>query len=156
MVYMQNSGIGNAVNPLLSLLDPKVYSIPALLVIGLRGDPDTSLKVGGTDEPQHVTQGRLTVPLLDTMGILWEYLPSDEKDLPDALERAFSHMEKTSSPYAFVVRKVFELDSVGEFLTFEVLVLVCPVGRSRNFVTMNRSCQYLHQERVGVERNGRN
>ena len=105
MVYMQNSGIGNAVNPLLSLLDPKVYSIPALLVIGLRGDPDTSLKVGGTDEPQHVTQGRLTVPLLDTMGILWEYLPSDEKDLPDALERAFSHMEKTSSPYAFVVKK---------------------------------------------------
>lgn len=105
MVYMQNSGIGNAVNPLLSLLDPEVYSIPALLVIGLRGDPATSRKVGGTDEPQHKSQGKLTVPLLDTMHIPWEYLPSDETSLDEVLDRAYSHMKEHSSPYALIVKK---------------------------------------------------
>jgi phosphonopyruvate decarboxylase len=52
LVYMQNSGLGNAVNPLLSLADAGVYGIPVLLLIGWRGEPGTA------DEPQHATQGR--------------------------------------------------------------------------------------------------
>ena len=63
MVYMQNSGIGNAVNPLLSLADEKVYSIPVLLMIGWRGEP------GIKDEPQHIKQGEVTTDLLDAMKI---------------------------------------------------------------------------------------
>ena len=58
LIYMQNSGLGNAVNPLLSLADKQVYSIPMLLMIGWRGAPTTK------DEPQHIKQGRVTLNLL--------------------------------------------------------------------------------------------
>ena len=61
MVYMQNSGLGNAINPLLSLCDPDVYSIPIILLIGWRGEP------GVKDEPQHIKQGRVQLDLLKTM-----------------------------------------------------------------------------------------
>ena len=71
-VYMQNSGEGNAVNPLASLTDPDVYNIPALLVIGWRGRP------GVHDEPQHVKQGKITCSLLDTMGIKYAVLDKEE------------------------------------------------------------------------------
>ena len=71
MVYMQNSGFGNTVNPLLSLADKEVYNIPLLLMIGWRGE--------GKDEPQHVKQGRVTNDLLDAMGV--PYLILDENEL---------------------------------------------------------------------------
>jgi len=63
LVYMQNSGQGNAVNPLASLADPDVYSIPMVLLVGWRGQP------GVHDEPQHVKQGKITVSLMETLGI---------------------------------------------------------------------------------------
>ena len=63
LVYLQNSGLGNIVNPLLSLLHAGVYGIPCIFVIGWRGEPDLH------DEPQHLVQGRLTLPLLATMGV---------------------------------------------------------------------------------------
>jgi phosphonopyruvate decarboxylase len=68
VVYMQNSGEGNAVNPFLSIADPEVYGIPMLLVIGWRGEP------GVHDEPQHVKQGKVTLPLLEAMGIEYSVL----------------------------------------------------------------------------------
>ena len=61
LCYMQNSGLGNAVNPLASLTDREVYSIPCLLVIGWRGEP------GVKDEPQHVRQGAVTLGQLDLL-----------------------------------------------------------------------------------------
>jgi phosphonopyruvate decarboxylase len=61
LVYMQNSGLGNATNPLLSLTDNEVYNLPLLLLIGWRGEPDKK------DEPQHIKQGKVTIPLLDAM-----------------------------------------------------------------------------------------
>lgn len=70
-VYMQNSGLGNAINPLTSLADPEVYSIPLLLIIGWRGQP------GVKDEPQHKKQGRITTALLDTLEIPHETLSPD-------------------------------------------------------------------------------
>ena len=77
VVYMQNSGIGNAVNPLMSLADEKVYAMPILLVIGWRGEP------GVHDEPQHVKQGEVTLPLLEAMQIPYVVLPNnDEEALP--------------------------------------------------------------------------
>ena len=63
LVYMQNSGLGNAVNPILSLADKKVYSVPMLLVIGWRGKP------GINDEPQHKAQGAITKRMLSSMSI---------------------------------------------------------------------------------------
>ena len=63
VVYLQNSGLGNIVNPLLSLLHEEVYGIPCIFVIGWRGEP------GLHDEPQHLVQGRLSLPLLETMGV---------------------------------------------------------------------------------------
>jgi phosphonopyruvate decarboxylase len=63
VVYMQNSGEGNAINPMASLLNEEVYAIPVIFIIGWRGEPGTH------DEPQHVYQGKITIPLLDDMGI---------------------------------------------------------------------------------------
>ena len=74
LCYMQNSGLGNAVNPLASLMDPEVYAIPCLLVIGWRGEP------GVKDEPQHVKQGAVTLGQLDLLGIPYRILSPDTSD----------------------------------------------------------------------------
>lgn len=94
VVYMQNSGLGNIVNPLLSLTDEEVYSIPALLIIGWRGEPDVH------DEPQHIKQGKLTLPLLETMGIEYEILENENQ-----IVKACQYMEKHNKPFALVVKK---------------------------------------------------
>ncbi|MDR1637609.1 MAG: phosphonopyruvate decarboxylase [Treponema sp.] len=99
LVYMQNSGIGNAVNPLLSLVDPDVYSIPLLLLVGWRGEP------GGHDEPQHVKQGRVTEELFRAMGIPWAVLGLEEEELDSQLDAAYAHIRGKSGPYALLVRK---------------------------------------------------
>lgn len=100
LCYMQNSGIGNAVNPLASLMDPDVYSIPCLMIIGWRGEP------GVKDEPQHVKQGKITCGQLDLMGIPYRIISgetTDEeflsgfRDLLDEMNRG--------KPAAFVIRK---------------------------------------------------
>ena len=99
LVYMQNSGQGNAVNPLASLADPDVYSIPMVLLVGWRGEP------GVKDEPQHVKQGKVTIPLFETLGIPTAILPDDE---PAALEMSRQMVERAkaeSRPVALVVRK---------------------------------------------------
>lgn len=96
VVYMQNSGEGNAVNPLLSIADSEVYSIPMLLIIGWRGEP------GVHDEPQHVKQGQVTCTLLDAMGIPYVVLDENwEKQLASAIDE----MRVESKPVALVVRK---------------------------------------------------
>ena len=63
VVYMQNSGEGNIINPVASLLHGKVYGIPCVFLIGWRGEP------GVHDEPQHIYQGEITLKLLEDMGI---------------------------------------------------------------------------------------
>ena len=99
LVYMQNSGLGNTVNPLLSLADREVYSVPMLLVIGWRGEPNVH------DEPQHIKQGRVTCSLLDAMEIPYCILSDEEAEAKVQLEKAYSHIKASSSPYAVVVRK---------------------------------------------------
>lgn len=99
VVYMQNSGLGNTVNPLMSLTDKEVYNIPILLIIGWRGEP------GIHDEPQHVKQGKVTIPLLDAMGIKHEILTSEESKLEEQVNRAVNYMVKTKESFALVVRK---------------------------------------------------
>lgn len=75
LCYMQNSGLGNAVNPLASLMDGQVYGLPCLLVIGWRGEPSVH------DEPQHVKQGEITLGQLELMGIPYFIL---DKDMDEA------------------------------------------------------------------------
>lgn len=98
LVYMQNSGIGNTVNPLLSLADPEVYSIPMLLVIGWRGEP------GVKDEPQHVKQGRIMTDLLDAMEIPWRVLDASTKDPAALISAACESMRERMGPAALLVR----------------------------------------------------
>ena len=99
VVYLQNSGIGNAINPLLSLADPSVYGIPMLLVIGWRGEP------GKKDEPQHQAQGPLTVPLLATMKIPYKILPTSERAALSVMKKLYAKAKNENRPVALVVRE---------------------------------------------------
>jgi len=98
-VYMQNSGLGNAINPLTSLTDQHVYSIPMLLIIGWRGKP------GVHDEPQHRKQGAITQKLLQTLDIPFAILPKELAAAKDAVEKAVETLKQSSAPYALVVQK---------------------------------------------------
>lgn len=100
VVYMQNSGEGNIINPVASLLNEKVYSIPVIFVVGWRGEP------GVHDEPQHIYQGEVTLKLLEDMQITSFIIDADttEKELTDKMTE-FRELLKTGKQVAFVVRK---------------------------------------------------
>lgn len=100
VVYMQNSGEGNIINPVASLLNEKVYAIPVIFVIGWRGEP------GVHDEPQHIYQGQVTLNLLDDMDIRYFVLEKEttEQDLSSAMDKFRELLQKGKS-VAFVVRK---------------------------------------------------
>ena len=99
VVYMQNSGLGNTINPLLSLTDKEVYNMPVLLVIGWRGEPNVH------DEPQHIKQGKVTIPLLDCMGIRNEIIADNENNLQTQIANAVNYMKTTNEVFALVVKK---------------------------------------------------
>lgn len=99
VVYMQNSGEGNIINPLASLTDKDVYQIPVLLIIGWRGKP------GVHDEPQHVKQGKVTLPLLETMGIPYQVLDKDEEQAAKQIQTAVDFMNNSREVYALVIEK---------------------------------------------------
>ncbi|SFG76647.1 phosphonopyruvate decarboxylase [Lachnospiraceae bacterium C7] len=100
VVYMQNSGEGNTLNPLASLTNPEVYNIPMILIIGWRGQP------GLKDEPQHVYQGKITTEFLEMMGIA--YAEIDEgtqiKEI-EKLMKKFNENLKNGKNVAFVVKE---------------------------------------------------
>lgn len=97
-VYMQNSGEGNIINPLASLTDPEVYNIPVLLLIGWRGRP------GVHDEPQHVKQGKVTIGLLNTMGINFDVLGKEEDKAEKQIAKAIKALQN-KDVYALVIEK---------------------------------------------------
>jgi len=101
LVYMQNSGLGNVINPALSLADPRVYSVPALMMIGWRGEP------GVKDEPQHAQQGRVTLSLLDAMEIPYEVLDLGlgEEDASARIEAMASRALGENRCCALVIKK---------------------------------------------------
>ena len=107
MVYMQNSGIGNAVNPLLSLTDKEVYNIPVILMIGWRGEKK--------DEPQHVKQGKVTKNLLDAMGIPYLVLDANEQKALKQIDKALLKIKETNTAFAIIIRKgIFEKYSIKQ------------------------------------------
>lgn len=101
LVYMQNSGIGNALNPLASLADKLVYSIPILLVVGWRGEPDKK------DEPQHKKQGLITTQTFDMLGIKYEILDeaTNNDEMKLKLKKAYIYMKEKNEPYALIIKK---------------------------------------------------
>ena len=101
LIYMQNSGEGNMINPLLSIVDPDVYSVPMMIVIGWRGEP------GVHDEPQHIKQGKVTCDLLDAMKIPYSILGAGNcnKCLDKALAKAYEYIKANNAPYALVIKK---------------------------------------------------
>lgn len=100
VVYMQNSGEGNIINPVASLLNDKVYAIPMIFVVGWRGEP------GVHDEPQHIYQGQVTVRLLEDMDIK-AFIVSREttdEEVASAMEE-FRHILADGKDVAFVIKK---------------------------------------------------
>lgn len=100
VVYMQNSGEGNAINPIASLLNEKVYAIPMLFIIGWRGEP------GVHDEPQHIFQGEITTKLLDDLDIKY-FILSNEKtnEELDRKLKEFDYDLKNGKQVAIIVKK---------------------------------------------------
>lgn len=105
LIYLQNSGLGNIINPLLSLADTDVYSVPLLLVIGWRGEP------GVHDEPQHKKQGRVMLSMLEAMEIPYSILGPEMNDAGGSVSEALAYVRKNNAPFALVVKK-------GTFSTF--------------------------------------
>ncbi len=109
LVYMQNSGFGNSINPITSLIDPEVYAIPLLIMIGWRGEP------GVKDEPQHVKQGRVNEDMLDALEMPYCILSKNINEAKKQIDQAFEYMMSTESPYALLVRKdTFESYQIEE------------------------------------------
>lgn len=98
VVYMQNSGLGNALNPLISLASPDVYGLPMVLVIGWRGEP------GVPDEPQHVKQGKATMDLLDGAGIPHVVLSDEAEHAKKQIASTVDRATTDQQPYAIIVR----------------------------------------------------
>lgn len=100
VVYMQNSGEGNIINPVASLLNDKVYAIPVVFIVGWRGEP------GIHDEPQHIYQGEVTVKLLEDMGIKPFIITKDTTDDEVAsVMQEFRDILATGKDVAFVIGK---------------------------------------------------
>lgn len=98
IVMFQNSGLGNAVNPLTSLAH--VFRIPVLVIVTWRGEPG-----GATDEPQHELMGGITPKLLELMEIPWAFFPAEEAAIEPVLDKAMVHLKTTQRPCALIMRK---------------------------------------------------
>lgn len=100
VVYMQNSGEGNIINPVASLLNDKVYAIPMIFIVGWRGEP------GIHDEPQHIYQGEVTLKLLEDMDIATFVLSKETSDAELSKTMAvFKDALAKGKNVAIVVRK---------------------------------------------------
>jgi phosphonopyruvate decarboxylase len=123
VVMCQNSGLGNAINPLTSLNHP--FRIPVLLIVTWRGEP------GLKDEPQHALMGRITGALLDDIGVPSEPFPNQPEDIAPALERARHAMARNDLPFAFIMAK----GAVAAETLEEPPAVVRTAGALRDFAT---------------------
>ena len=99
-VYMQNSGLGNIVNPSASLTNPQVYNIPVIFIVGWRGEP------GVHDEPQHIYQGAVTLEMLDLLGIKSYVISRDtSREELEGVMSSFRELLREGKDCAFVIRK---------------------------------------------------
>ncbi len=104
LIYLQNSGLGNIINPLISLSHKEIYSIPSILLIGWRGE----MLNGGlqkADEPQHRAQGRITCQQLELLGIKYKIIDNSIEDIESIILDIVSQSIIESSPVALLARK---------------------------------------------------
>ncbi|HEX6233542.1 MAG TPA: phosphonopyruvate decarboxylase [Jiangellaceae bacterium] len=99
VIYLQNSGMGNTINPLLSLADPDVYGTPMVVIVGWRGQPEVK------DEPQHVKQGRVMTALLDALELPWSVLPREPTAADSTMAEAVKVAVDRNTPYVVLVEK---------------------------------------------------
>jgi phosphonopyruvate decarboxylase len=103
LVYMQNSGLGNAIDPLVSLVDKSVFGVPMILLIGWRGQPRTK------DEPQHIKQGEITTEQLEILDIPYEVISSNAENMRHQVSAAIDGARENTRPYALLVENgIFE------------------------------------------------
>ena len=121
LVYLQNSGLGNVVNPVTSLMDPEVYGIPCVLMVGHRGRP------GIKDEPQHKKMGKITHGLLEAMGVPVFDLPEETARAISVTGRAIELARDRNGPVALVVRE-------GSFERYTSADVAEPFTLERNWV----------------------
>lgn len=100
LVYMQNSGLGNVINPLASLVDKDVYAVPMILLIGWRGQGNTE-----PNHPQHKLQGEITTKILDVMHIPYSVLNDDNDEFAAVIEIAVKYCTETRQPYGLIAPK---------------------------------------------------
>lgn len=99
LVYMQNSGFGNMVNPLMSLTHKNVYSIPMIILMGWRGEP------GRKDEPQHRVMGRANTAFCNVMDLAYDILPDYAEGAEEMLDMAVEHCQTQKTPFVLLARK---------------------------------------------------
>ena len=103
IVYLQNSGLGNIINPITSLAHPKVYGIPIILIIGWRGEINKLKQI--SDEPQHKKQGQITIKQLKILDISFKIINQNTKNLNQLFKNLIKISKKKQSPVAILVRK---------------------------------------------------
>lgn len=140
-VYLQNSGLGNVINPLTSLADKEVYRIPMLLVIGWRGEP------GVKDEPQHVKQGRITEEQLNLLEIPYSVL-DNESNIDEVLNLVFTALSDTGAPVALLVRK----DAFKKYKTRKNCTVMSTMPRE---VALSRIIETLDTSDVVISTTGK-
>lgn len=114
-VYLQNSGFGNCVNPLLSLASSEVYGIPMVLIIGWRGEP------GVKDEPQHIHQGRVMEVLCDAIDLPFTVIDAGTQDVEVLVQEVIARSLREKRPAALLVKK-------GTFSVVDQSFKVSPLG----------------------------
>ena len=100
VVYMQNSGLGNAINPLISLANSKVYKIPVFMIIGWRGEHSKKL----IDEPQHLTQGKETINFLKSLGVKYKIV-SSRSNIKKIIKDLKNYSQKYKIPVCMLIKK---------------------------------------------------
>ena len=118
-VYMQNSGLGNAINPILSLASSEVYSIPMLLLIGWRGElvsTDQQIK----DEPQHKHQGKITCKQLELLDIPYKVISNKTQNWKELTDQLINISFSKNKPVAIVFKKnTFTIKDDKNTINFE-------------------------------------
>jgi len=110
IVYLQNSGLGNMINPILSLADPKVFNIPLLIIMGWRGERSKVLK----DEPQHMTQGNLTEDFLKSMNIKYNIV-SKNTNYKSTIKNLKNYSKKNNKITCLLIRKnSFKINKISK------------------------------------------
>lgn len=99
VVYMQNSGFGNAINPILSMASKEIYKIPMLIIMGWRGEPRIQ------DEPQHLHQGKVLLPSMEAMELDYDILPTNLESVQKLVTQMTSKIQDENRPYFLIVKK---------------------------------------------------